>query len=380
MTAATPAPALQIFNPESEPPIPTLRNIFEDILKPEMIANNRKPDTIDEVERAVDRWEAYWEANMDWQPAANKWSRRPSKNAGDSDDRITNPVLTTGVTVAHLEHWRTNGLGDLAPRTKNKHVGLIQQILNACKPHDIPASSCKARPLQQTQPVKYYITDEQICRMYPLADKLTWPRVDGISTGDWWRCVVALYWTYGFRLQDLFAVKASIKRPITGLQWSSITRKPLTPNPNGKALNELGWLSYTPSKTKRVKPLPLYLPITKVVDSALRRLEHCGMLGDVVKGPHNSDAFYDTWYSWQRRAHVRDRSGEPFQPYALRKSAATYLDLHWTGLADAVIGWSPRDAKKSKMATEVYASTEPMLITYLPTYALPSCFDEFLLA
>ncbi len=55
---------------------------------------------------------------------------------------------------------------------------------------------------------------------------------------------------------------------------------------------------------------------------------------------------------------------------------ATYLDHHFPGLADAVIGWS-NNSGKSKMSREVYASTEPTLVTHLPTYRYPDCFADF---
>ncbi len=364
-------PSLSIYRPDdlgSE--LPTLRDIFNDIVEPKMIEDCCTKEAIADVRRAVDRWEAYWLVNRDWRPALSKWSR-----SVQSENRILNPVLTIGVTVAHLEHWRMHGLpSSSSPRTRNKYVGAIQSILKACNRHDVPTSHARADSLPQAEAVKYYLTAEQLCQMWPYADQLQWPKVDGITTADWWRSLVAMYWTYGFRLQDLFDVKAN--RQVPPLQWSAITRDPLTPNPDGHARHELGWLSYTPSKTRRHRPTPLYLPITRVADAALRRFALMGGSGSIVKAPRCARDFYAEWYRWQELAGVADRKAQPFVPYSLRKSAATYLDHHFPGLADAVIGWS-NNSGKSKMSREVYASTEPTLVTHLPTYRYPDCFADF---
>ncbi len=366
-------PSLRIHNPEDTPPdpqLPTIRDVWQDILLPQLTNpdNPRAPETIKDIARAVDRWEEFWLANLDWRPAVSKWSRSAS-----AEYRMQSPVLTIGVTVAHLEHWRKHLPG--APRTKNKYVKAIQQILKSCIPHDIPTSHAKAVSLPQAQPVKYYLSAEQLCQMWPHADVLEWPRVEGITTADWWRSLIAMYWTYGFRLEDLFDVKASSNRQVPSLQWSSITRDPMTPNPNGRATNELGWLSYTPSKTRRHRPTPLFLPITRVADAALRRFGFLGGSGSIVKAPRCSRDFYKAWKQWQKLAGVSNRAGQPYNPYALRKSCATYLDAHCHGLADAVIGWS--SGNKSKMGDEVYINTEPILIAHLPTYRYPDCFADF---
>ncbi len=80
------------------------------------------------------------------------------------------------------------------------------------------------------------------------------------------------------------------------------------------------------------------------------------------------------WYRWQKLAGVADRKGEPFTPYCLRKSADDVSRSSFPGLADAVIGWANKSGK-SKMSREVYASTEPVLVTYLPTYRYPDCLQ-----
>ncbi len=175
-------------------------------------------------------------------------------------------------------------------------------------------------------------------RIWTVADHCTWPRISGLATGDWWRCALCLLWTYGFRTQELIAFQKGKQQ----LSWSCIHFDTETPNPAGQAHNAHGWLVYVPQKQRWAKPEPLYLPLTIHARAAIDWLAgaaraQCG--GNLPPGrplfPWSSShkSLYAQWEAMQSRADVRTKAGPPFQFKHLRKSAATYLEGHWPGLA-----------------------------------------------
>lgn len=361
-----PTPIIRLFNPaDSQPPPPkpkrqrTLEEAFAKLVKPKMLQRARKPGTIRDIERALEKWREYWTAQM------------------EIDTRISDPCVLANVKVRHLERWQTHLLKELelsAP-TVNRYLGAIRQVLVAAESRGIVKRRPKVERLPTHAAKKFYMTLEQVEAMWSAAGAATWPRCPGLSPGDWWRCALVLYWVYGFRTQELIAFQIGK----TALHWSAISFEAETPNPEGTARNALGWLTYTPQKQSWAKPQPLYLPLIPATRAAIDRLRTAAAYRGNLDGPlfplgtaHKS--LYREWKAWQTRAKVATKAGGPFLLKSLRKSAATYLEKHRKGLGAAVCGWADREISQV-MATH-YAVSELELVEQLATYPVPECFKK----
>lgn len=185
---------------------------------------------------------------------------------------------------------------------------------------------------------------------------------------------MVLWRTYGFRTQELIAYE-TIKRPIT---WENISFDPRTPNLESDAINKLGWLHYVPPKTRKKKPSPIFLPLTKYTHHALQIMRSVGGSNEnpIFNSPRNAERFYGEWYRWMDMAGVRPRNVElKFQPYAMRKTCATFANQHIPGLATAICRWGK--SAEAKTASDHYVSDEPLL-EKIHEVPMPISFNSFI--
>ena len=223
---------------------------------------------------------------------------------------------------------------------------------------------------------KIYLRDEQIDALMTQTESLVWPpkSFTGVEPADWWQCALVLYRTYGFRPQELLAYD----RKKTPIRWSNITFAIESPNPSSEEKNEHGWLHYILPKTKKKKPHPLYLPLTKHARAALELIQATKVSDDspLFPMPHSQQGFLAQWYRWFESAGVKPKiEGARFKPYALRKTCATHLSSHKTGLASAVCRWGP--SADAKVATDHYIGDDA-IIKHLLDAPMPKTFDELL--
>jgi integrase len=357
---------IRLFQPGEPPPKTkperTLEAAFAKLVKPKMLQRSRKPGTIRDIERALEKWREYWTAQM------------------KTDTRISDPCVLSNVKVRHMERWQTHLLKELqlSPPTVNRYLGSIRQVLVAAESRGIVKRRPKVERLPTHAAKKFYLTIEQVESLWSAAGAATWPQCPGMSPGDWWRCALVLYWVYGFRTQELIAFQTGKQ----SLCWSAISLEAETPNPEGTARNALGWLVYTPQKQSWAKPQPLYLPLIPATRAAIDRLRAAAVHrdGELVAGArifplgtaHKS--LYRQWRAWQTRAKVATKAGTPFLLKSLRKSAATYLEKHRKGLGAAVCGWADREI--SQVMQTHYAVNELELVDELATYPTPECFKK----
>ena len=380
-TDGAPPPTIKIYNPAPEPPTKpkspptTVLQAFDRFVLPGLKAKNRSAATIADVQRSANEWTAFWNASK----------------AAANEQWILDPLLIRQIRRRHLEAWQAaliaaknkHGGALYSPSSVNRKLGGIRQILNASEQH----GKIKKRPRLEKLPTKparkFYMRPEQMNALWPAFDKLDWPRMPGMSTANWWRCSLVIYWVYGMRTQELIQFQFD-KQPLT---WSAITLDTETPNPDGTATNALGWLSYVPQKQSWAKPDPLYLPLTRHTRAAFDRLRKAAAIatGDetaidparpVCPWPGNHRKFYQKWCEAQKLAGIASKGGEPFLVKSMRKSAATFLESHHKGLGAAVCGWADRSA--SAVMEKHYAVDELMLVDKLATYPVPSCFDTLL--
>ncbi len=384
---------------------PTLRTVMEKSLLPKLAGLDRKSTTIRDIKRALDRWEAYWTTKAEPPENSSTLNAEGERIRNPFPSETTKPVTTDqkprvpvqlrvrGVKRRHLEEFRMHLQQSCSARGKpfakstiNGELGSIRQILCEAEKHQLLSNRPRVERLAAKPAPKFYLQREQINRLWLECDRCTWPRLPGMSTGDWWRCALCLLWTYGFRTQELLAFQAGK----TKLVWADITLATETPNPEGTAHNEFGWLTYVPQKQQWAKPDPLYLPLTIHTRAAVDWL--AGAARSQCNGALPPDrplfpwskahkSLYAQWEAMQVRAGVATKAGSPFEIKHLRKSAATFLEHHWPGLGEAIVGWADRDgqtSKRSKVAADHYVVDELTMVEKMATYQQPECFAELL--
>lgn len=333
-----------------------------------MLTSGTTPKHIADVERHLASWEAFW-----------------VKYAGSTEDnqRIVYPLLP-GINREHMEIWRRHLLSTgLSARTVNKYLGTIRTVMVHAEKHAVLRSRPKLEQLPQRKTVndrKLYLRNEQYDALMLSAGRLRWPsaKILGLPTETWWQCALILFRTYGFRVQELLAYERG-KKPLT---WANIWLEAETPNPLSDEVNELGWLYYTPPKTKRFKAEPIYLPLTVYTRSAIDRLAAVNHTDtdQLFRMPRAQKSFFSAWYQLLEFAQVKPKiAGGKFRPYHLRKTCATHLSRHKNGLATAVCRWgaSRDESREAQVATDHYI-VDDMLLRELHTAPWPSSFEQFL--
>jgi integrase len=337
----------------------SFRYVWETHLQPSLLDAKCTPKHIQEMDLYLTRWESFWKT---------KAKKSPKIQACSRED---------------LEKWRRHlmDLDKYKPRSINKHLGAIRSILRSAAKHAL----LKRRPMLEQLPDttldparKIYLRDEQIDALMSKTDSLVWPRksFSGVEPADWWRCAMVLYRTYGFRPQELLAYDPK-KTPIT---WANISFAIESPNPSSEQTNQFGWLHYVPPKTKRKKPHPLYLPLTRHARAALDIIAVTRVADDspLFPMPASQQGFLKQWYAWFEDAGVKPKiDGARFKPYCLRKTCATHMSAHKTGLATAICRWG--SSGEAGVASEHYIGADN-IIRFLLDAPMPKSFDALLTA
>jgi hypothetical protein len=323
----------------------SFRAVYDRYVKPSLIKRSRSKSTRNELLRALAAWESHWPPEMH---------------------------CVKKIRPRHLETFQDSLLKrGLSNATCNKYLRNIRRVLIAANRHGLIRRRPDVGSLPTQAAPKHYLRFADVEAIWKACDHVGWPNLPGLAPGDWWRCAIAMYWIYGFRTQELISFTSD--RP--SLEWTSVKLGVDTPNPEGTAMNRLGWLTYVPLKQRWAKPCPLYLPLTSHARQVLNVLPNSGRTSErLFPWPQASHHFYATWKELQNRAGVSTKTGEHFETKAMRRSAATYLENHHRGLGAAVIGWADREV--SNVMAKHYAVSELLLVEKLESYPVPECFQS----
>lgn len=330
--------------------------VWEKYVKPALIDSKCTAKHIQEMELHLSRWNTYW------------------KKTGK-------PIRIDKCERKHLEEYRRYlmEMEKYKPRSINKHLGTIRSILVSAAKNGL----LKRRPMLEQLPDstldparKIYLRDEQIDTLMLNTGSLYWPSksMTGVDPQDWWRCALVLYRTYGFRPQELLCYESK-KTPVT---WANISFEAESPNPSSEETNEHGWLYYVPPKTRKKKPHNLYLPLTRHARAALNMMlpTRTSPNAPIFPMPNSQAGFLKQWYEWFEDSGVKPKiPGERFKPYCLRKTCATHMSAHKTGLASAVCRWG--SSGEANVASEHYIGSDN-IIKFLLTAPMPASFDLLL--
>ncbi len=344
---------------------PTLAAVYRDYVLPDLTARGRSPATLSDQRSHLRRWSAAW---------AELGEPEPSVAA---------------VRLADLQRFRAHLLGTLrgsgggpaGPRTVNKYLGTVQQIGRAAVRHELTRGFPVLDQLPAAPPAKRYLSVEEVGRLYAAAGAATWPasspaaRPRRPDPAAEWRLLLVLAWNYGFRTSEVWRC-GSHARPLT---WAQICWGTETPDAEGQATCPWGWLWYTPEKQKRFKPKPLVLPMNHAVRSHLAaRWAATRPPADapVVDWPASPKSFARQLAALCDAAGVRPRrvAGDltdppPYTFKNLRKTCATYHNLHRKGAGKLVLGHAARGVHEVH-----YDSPEWWLVEALTTFPQPAEF------
>lgn len=325
------------------------RRVFKKLLLPNLIESQCTEKHIREIKLHIRRWEDFWGKKC---PNAHKCDR------------------------SHLEMFRRHlREQEFSSRTINKHLGSIRTLLITCQRHQLISTRPTVEELtvHENMLTKSYLRDEQICQLFANVSKLRWPSksVTGIDPKDWWRCAIVLYRTYGFRTQELLAYETNK----WSLSWENISFGVESPSPASHETCEFGWLSYVPPKTRKKKATPIIIPLTMY---ARRALDKIGpqKSGTIFRLPKSQEGFLGQWDSWLESSGVKHKTADAkYRPSCLRKTCATYMNLHLPGLASAVCRWGA--SSEAKVAANHYVSNDQIL-RQIHSAAYPKCFADYL--
>jgi len=234
----------------------TIEAYFDRVVEPDLRARGRAGSTITDYCTHVQAWRRYW-----------------GQVAAGPEYRIAYPVLRS-ITPSDLETWRA-WLVDQAGKSAgvaDKYTGSITAILrHAAARWVIERAAGLPRLTTPTVGSKFVFSLDQAEAMYAAMGLAVWPsrRRDGSKprrpAADYWRAWLAIMWTYGPRVQEVWAYK-SARSPLT---WSAIDPRPTRAVEDAKFCSPAGWLVYTPRKQRRRKPRPLVLPLAPRVRELL---------------------------------------------------------------------------------------------------------------
>jgi len=365
----------------------TLREAYEKGKLPELEKQNVRRSTRQDYATHLRRWDEYW------------------------SNRSGGPAPTVDqVKRRHLEEWRDwlaeTLRGRNVPLNVNKHLRSIRAILAWCERQEIIIRAPAVDRLPaKTVADKYYLTYEQLDRLYESCGQLTWPDRDQAgaplpySTAEGWRAAIVLFFHYGFRTQELVRYETDH----SALPWRQIAWEAETPAQDGHAENEWGWFWYVPQKQRRRKPQPLILPMNHVVHAHVQsiRPESPDPEVPLFNWPLSSEKLYREWSRLCEVAEVIPKrnilTGEQprYQLRHFRKTATTWLNRHRPGIAPLITGHADRDLTTklladstlsaaavdgglSRISADHYDNSEIAVVEALRTLPMPNAFDKIL--
>jgi len=226
--------ALRIYSPDSPTfattrvtppanwPAPTLRQIFDQHVRPEL--QQHAPKTIEEYESLLNDWE-----RLTGNPPASELSRS---------------TLVEFREQLRQEKFRRSKISTprlRSPATINKKFRTLFPLIRLCWPKDSHNPGglglCDYFPLpkrlKEEQKLPFVFSHEELDRLYDAAGSASWPARNAAII---WRTIFVLHYSTGPRTYDLL-----------GLEWSDIDLE----------FGPFGAVSFQASKTGKLQRIPL---------------------------------------------------------------------------------------------------------------------------
>ncbi|WP_437227510.1 hypothetical protein SH661x_000388 [Planctomicrobium sp. SH661] len=354
----------------------TIESVWRGFRLPEMQRNS--PSTLSEYQTHINRWHEFWD------------TRSGAVRVADAgvECRIAYPTLTQ-ITRSALLEWRTwlsETLTPITNRTLNKHVGSIQAIGETAVKHELIGAFPKLDPLPITKAArKLHLSHKEAVELKKACRVATWPNKMPFPAPLYWEALLVGFCCYGFRTQEQVR---NLKRMET-LEWEGIRDDVETPHPDGKAVNDLGWIIYVPQKQKNKKPEPLVLPMISAYRKHLDAIRPPDAKGPVFPFPLCNRSFYKQWKEILEAAGVKPKPGldgdrPEYEIKHMRKTATKWINDHGSslgmpGIGDSITGHaddrSPDREVQSRVTQQHYDFNEDRVLKVLSSLPLPPEFQ-----
>lgn len=345
--------------PPVQPPVGeslTIRQVYQRWIEPEHTGDGSH-GTLREDRTALDRWERVCVALGAGNPPV---------------DRIDSELLTR--VRNHLQAGRD---GKLSPATVRKVFSVVRKTLRRADQEALIGRVPTIPRVLEPRRRPGVVTADELDLLYRHADAATWPRPRGLQVsrwgdlqpGDWWRCWLVLFATYGARTADV----VSYKNGADGLLWSSIIDQPECPDPSIPGLSsQHGWLEYTPAKTKRTRGEPLLLPLSAAARWHIDRFRGLDAVRVFPNG-RSKIPFAESFQAIRSAAGVSDdvtiadtgtRRGRKMR--SIRKFCTNAWDSLREGLGGWVLGHSAQGTNAAH-----YRLALPQIVQLVEQFPLP---------
>lgn len=264
-----------------EPAHYTLREFFEKEYEPNFLTD-RQPKTLRAYREALTHWERLIGSprlkEIDTRMLGLFKCRLRGLKPG-ARDQGKGQMLLFGFSL------RAQRTRPLAIATVNKHLRAVLSLLAKAGPpghHNRDALSILpqmpwTRPLKQPRRLPRHVPDKLLEAIYRAAGTARYPMLPGVSPRDWWRALIVMALTVGFRRQALLS-----------LHWTDVDWE--------RAEIRLP-AEFDKCGCERLKP------ISRLVIKHLLRIRTAGER--VFLWPHSERTFYRQWHRIQSAAGVK---------------------------------------------------------------------------
>lgn len=341
------------LDPNSETPQCSLDAFYHESVLPELQSTGRTISTIDEMSRALKRWQK-WEATL---PSHQR------KEAGG-----VNCVPISEIAEQHLlsfQKWLA--LDGHSPSRINTTIAAISRMLMTALRLSLVPKVPRIPRLATNKAVrsdKYILSVDEVQRLWDATVVLKWPdRNEQLERAEWnapdfWRAAIVFWLTYGLKTQDLI----STERAYNAITWENI---------KATKRDDLRFdLVYSPQHNQRRRPTTIQVPLTPHAITALSRIRPstANAKQRVFHSPFSSVGFRDTLKTLAKQADLEAIGG--VIPTVFRNTCGHFLERHYLGISRHVLGLSesyvrnPRLLNKSGKSVTVKA-------------AMLECFADF---
>lgn len=339
----------------------TVTDVLLQYVLPELKSKKRRLSTTTSLQREVSRFNNWWA----------------------TIDSGSLPVVR--IRRKHLETYRQwlSDEGHSVP-LQNGSVRAVMQILNAAARHELITHSPKLESIHHRGIApKVFPSNEEVCRIWEATSIAKWPRRTSsleklsYSPQTMWKVAIVLYWTYGFRTQELVQLEEGYR----ALRWSNLYAPGITPNPEGKCECEHGWIGYVPQKQERVKNDLLCVPLNQYTKAAIDLVapETRDPACKVLDVSMSAISFRKQWDTICNEAKVFPRLGSGVKKFTikhLRKAATTNANNHMPGTGEHIVGHSSDRSGQSSVSMNHYDIPEQRVLDCVLTMPVPECFKE----
>lgn len=292
---------------------------FKETYAPHLERNGRVRSTITSYKRAIKE--------------LKQWLKSTGTKKADANFKVLDRQRLTA--------FRDDVCSSNGNKTANRRIRLIKSVIRYAFDLDLVKSVPSIRTLDEVKAINKLtlrflrepgedIERDELSKLYLAASEMDrWPQIE--NAADYWKSMVVLYSTYGFRTNELVAIESGK----VGLDWSNIH---FDKEVRGytQAESEFGWIIYTPQKQQRFKPHPVCAPLT---ESARKHLEALPTkTGPVFPFPKSKETFYQCWRDLFSSVGLCDG----FKVKHLRKTAITWIDFFFAGCGELITGHAER--------------------------------------